>query len=677
MRYKSFILLFLLCCLGNALWGQEQTSARFDFTDFKLENGLRVIVINDTTGHRFSADLVVDYPLVQEGEYAGVSSLVQSLLRTGTKLHTKEEIDSLANASDCNVLAIKRDLLLWAPAENKEAVLSLLAELIQYPTFPETELEKQKEFLRGGLALADNSVAAQSEMLADQLFYGIDHPYGERTSRESLANISQETCLSFHEKYYRPIVSYLVLFGDIQAKEGRFLAEKYFGNWRGQGSMFAAFHNPDPLPESRRLSFVNVPSASSVSVDFGYAIPLRPNSEDVLKVKLLEELVEAKLATTIWNGYGNVVSIVPDKHLGSLRISTNEIPLEMAEMAIADIFDVLSSSREQLVTKQALADAKTSVIDKFLEEKNLFYNQFMKAGRVLSTVRFKLPRNYYNDYLQQINSITSSELLEVAREYLLPGRAHIVVAGDQAIAPSLAQFAGDKKVHYYTQQGVEMEMVEMEAVTENVTAQGVIEKYLSAIGGRERLAAVTDFQMEAEAKLQAETMLMTHFQKNDGMLLVEISIGDLELVKFVSDGKTEGVFRVNTPQEITELDEAKQRSIAGIFPELNYQEKDFQIKLTGTAVLNKKNVHSVEITKPDGRESTHYYDTRTGHLVRTVSYDEGDGVVTDFSDYRTINGVKFPHQIIITGGFIEESLLFQVTTLKVDQGISDDLFKVE
>ncbi len=677
MPCKSFVLFFLLCCLGNALWGQEQPSTDAGFTDFKLENGLRVIVLADTSSHRFSADLVVDYPLVQEGEYKGVSELVQRLLPAGTKMHTEAEIDSLLKALDCRLTSGRAELLLSAPSDNKEGVLALLAELIQQPTFPKPALDKLKEEFNGDLEVADHSIIDQSGNLFNQLSFGTDHPYGERMSKSSVANVTQETCQNFHKKYYRPIVSYLVVSGNIQAKEARFLAEKYFGNWRGQGGMFAAFYNPAPLPESTRLSFVNVPSDEYVSIEVGYAIPLRPSSEDVLKMAVLEQLLEAKLAEATWNEYDDIVTVIPDQHLGVLKVAPGVLLPEMAEDAIKDILAALSVFRNQLVTKEALANAKASLISQAMKNQELLFHQDSKAGRALSIVQFKLPRNYYNDYLQQINNITPSEILEVAREYLLPGRAHIVVAGDQAIAPSLAQFAGDKKVHYYTKQGVEMEMVEMGSVTENVTAQGVIEKYLSAIGGRERLAAITDFQMEAEAKLQAETMIMTRSKKNDEMFFGEFRIGDLELAKIVFDGNNARITRTTIPKEITAEDLEMCRSLAIIFPQLRYQEEGVQLKLTGTAVLNRQNVHSIEVTSPSGRQSTHYYDSRTGYLVRTVGGIDGDGVVTDFSDYRAINGVKFPHQIIMTGGFIEESLLFQVTTLKVNQGISDDLFKVE
>ncbi len=680
MRYVHSIpalcLLLLFCCFAQTLWSQELPFTGVKFTDFKLENGLRVIVLNDTTCQDFSAKLLVDYPLVFEGEYKGVSNLVAQLLSAGTTKHTKAEIDSLLRLSSCTLNATGRELQLHAPLEKREAVLSLLAEIVQQATFPEQELEQLKAALTGIIEASDTSVTAQSTQLANQLFFGADHPYGERMSLENLANVSQEACQNFHKKYYRPVVSYLVLAGNIQAKEARFLVEKYFGNWRVPGAMFAAFYNPAPLPLKTRLSFVNIPSAPSVSLEIGYSIPLRPGSEDELKVALLEQLLEDKLAQASWNPYGDIVSAVADPQVGFFRISPGILPPEMAEEAINDILGTLSNLRNQLVTKQALAATKEKLSSRYSMYQDLLLHKEGRAGKALAIVRFKLARNYYDNYLQRLNDITPADLLEVAREYLLPGRAHIVLAGDQSIAPSLARFAGDGKVHYYTKEGEEIESVDLELATETITAEEVVEKYLAAIGGRERLTAVNDFQQEAEAKIQGQTLSMARIKKNNVMFFGQFRMGDLNILKIIFDGQAARVFQGNRQEEVTEEDLEKFRADAVIFPELKYKGQGYQLKVAGSAVLNNQNVHILDVITPSGKSSSQYFDTSNGFLVRSVTEENAKMLIWDYSDYRAVEGVKFPHQLVLTG-LLEEPLLFRVKSLKLNQAVTDDLFKIE
>jgi predicted Zn-dependent peptidase len=676
MRLYSYVLLLLFCCSGHTLWSQEQVATAVKFTDFKLENGLRVIVLNDTTLQGFSANLLVDYPLVLEGELKGVSTLVGQLLGTGTKLHNKTEIDSLLDLSSCTINAMGQQLQLQGSLEKREAILSLLAEIVQQATFPEEEVERLKAALKRITEATDTSVTTSSNHLSNQLVFGADHPYGERVSIENLVNISSETCQQFYKKYYRPIVSYLVLTGNLQAKEARFLVEKYFGNWRVQGAMFAAFYNPAPLPLKTRLSFVNIPAAPAVGLEIGYSIPLRPGSEDELKVALLKQVLDEKLVRASWNPLGNIVSAVADPYVGVFRVSPSILPPELVEQAIDDILATLSNLRNQLVDQQALVAAKANLTSQYIMYHDLLMHKEGRAGKALSIVRFKLPRNYYDNYLQRLNEITAADLLEVAREYLLPGRAHIVVAGDQAIAPSLTRFAGDGKVHYYTKEGKEIESMDLELATESITAEQVVEKYLVATGGRARLTAVNDLWLEAEAKLHTETMVMTRVKKNNEMFLEQFRIGNLNILKIIFDGQVARVIQGNRQEEVTEEDVEKFRADAVIFPELKYQDQGYQLKVAGSAVLNNQNVHILDVITPSGKSSSQYFDSSNGFLVRSVTEENAKMLIWDYSDYRAVEGVKLPHQLVLTG-LLEEPLLFRVKSLKLNQAITEDLFKIE
>ena len=46
---------------------------------------------------------------------------------------------------------------------------------------------------------------------------------------------------------------------------------------------------------------------------------------------------------------------------------------------------------------------------------------------------------------------------------------------------------------------------------------------------------------------------------------------------------------------------------------------------------------------------------------------------TSFEDYREVGGVKFPHSISISGAMPFE-LNMEITSLKVNEGISDTVF---
>jgi hypothetical protein len=70
-----------------------------------------------------------------------------------------------------------------------------------------------------------------------------------------------------------------------------------------------------------------------------------------------------------------------------------------------------------------------------------------------------------------------------------------------------------------------------------------------------------------------------------------------------------------------------------------------------------------------GSTATYYYDVNTGYKVRTIQSDKPGAPSADFSDYRDVNGVKFPYHIISDEG--EVVLDLTVQDIKVNSGLTD------
>ena len=72
-----------------------------------------------------------------------------------------------------------------------------------------------------------------------------------------------------------------------------------------------------------------------------------------------------------------------------------------------------------------------------------------------------------------------------------------------------------------------------------------------------------------------------------------------------------------------------------------------------------------------------FYDVKTGlkvQSVKTVKGPQGDvQVPTTYSDYKEVNGIKFPHKMGQKMGPMDMS--FEITEIKVNEGVSDEDFK--
>ncbi len=120
---------------------------------FELNNGLKVLVVENHKLPRVSVQLTLDNPPILEGDKAGVSSLTGSLLGNGStsipKDEFNEEVDFLgANISFGSQSAFASSLSKYFPR-----ILELMADAAINPNFTQEEFDKEKDKLITGLKL--------------------------------------------------------------------------------------------------------------------------------------------------------------------------------------------------------------------------------------------------------------------------------------------------------------------------------------------------------------------------------------------------------------------------------------------------------------------------------------------------------------------------------------------
>jgi hypothetical protein len=191
------------------------------------------------------------------------------------------------------------------------------------------------------------------------------------------------------------------------------------------------------------------------------------------------------------------------------------------------------------------------------------------------------------------------------------------------------------------------------------TAEQLLDKYIQASGGAQRLAALTSWvatgtydgyntyhvkvPVEIYAKAPAQRALFAHTQ-----------IGDNSEVFDGRDGWVAGLDRplpLLSLQPGSELDGAKLDAMIGFPGSIKQALSDWKIGFPPTTIEDKL----VNIVQGMGAGKTRvklYFDEKTGLLSRQVRYgDTPIGMVptqVDYSDYRDVAGVKLPYHIVVT-----------------------------
>ena len=182
---------------------------------------------------------------------------------------------------------------------------------------------------------------------------------------------------------------------------------------------------------------------------------------------------------------------------------------------------------------------------------------------------------------------------------------------------------------------------------------------------------------------QTFTIQMTSKAKSPNMSSIEIKVAEMGMVvekAVYNNGKGISTNMQTGKKNLEGKDLAKQKEQSMLDKELKWKELGYAMDLISIEEINGKNAYKVQMTSKDGEVRNVYYDTESNLKVYASSKETGaDGtenqVSQEFSDYKEVNGMKFPHKIAMVNG--EQEMEFVVTKIEVNGKINAAEFKLD
>jgi len=167
--------------------------------------------------------------------------------------------------------------------------------------------------------------------------------------------------------------------------------------------------------------------------------------------------------------------------------------------------------------------------------------------------------------------------LASASVYFLTQNAHIVVIGNQdEVAEKLGRFSADGKVHYYDVYGNKVEM-NKNTVPDGLTAQTVVNEYIKAAGGKDKLMKVNEVYSMSSASMQGMTLSMENYQMGNEKFANKVTMMGNVVQSVTFDG-AKGKMGGMQGEKMIEGEEATaMKGNALIFPELHYDRLDYEL----------------------------------------------------------------------------------------------------
>ncbi len=438
-RWSVACRVMLLCWMCVAAPGH---AADISPTRFITPNGMTVLILE-----QHFLPIVEIHALLKTGsaqdppEKAGLANLVASLLDEGTTTRSSrqlaEQIDFVGGSlgaqgsedfTTASVRILKKDIDLG---------FTLLADILQRPSFPKQEFERVRSQILGEIA-SDNDNPGHVAMKAFNQLVFQNHPYRwpVNGTEDTLGKITLADVQNFYAKEYLPNQVILSIVGDITVEQATALVQTHFGSWKKGAAQPRTVKKPAAI-EKKIVQLIERDLTQSTIV-IGHPGISRMNP-DFYAVTVMNHVLGAggfssRLMDTIRDKQGLAYGITSHYDARSMPGSfwiNLQTRTETTSQAINGVLAEMKTIREAPISDQELAEAKAFLMGSF----PLRLDSTAKLAQVLAQVEFfGLGFDYFSQYPKWIERVTKEDVQRVAKQYLDPQRYAIVVVGNIAKA---------------------------------------------------------------------------------------------------------------------------------------------------------------------------------------------------------------------------------------------------
>ncbi len=408
-----------------------------------MPNGVQLRIVEQHELPLVQVTLTVTGGSRLDGTTTGIATFMAGMLDEGADtrdaLGLQSELAylgaSLSTTADWDRFTVS----LKVPVRSLPAALALMGDVVMRPTFPAEEVRRQRDLRLTGLLQARDQPNALASLAFNQSVFPAGHPYATNPTGDSasVARYDSATVRRFYDGAMRPDRASLFIVGDVKEAEVRTLMTRQFGSWRAVGTATSQPAVPPAAqyPPATRLWLVDKPQAAQSVILIGWP-GVERSSPDYAALTVMNTLLGGSFSSRLnmnlreTKGYsygagsGFTWRAVPGPFSASSSVRTN-----VTDSSLVEIFKEIRGMRDGQVPADELERGKAYVelgIPGSLESTS------QVAGQMAQLATFGLTLDELPRLAAAVRAVTVADVQRVARQYLTPDRAHVVVVGDLA-----------------------------------------------------------------------------------------------------------------------------------------------------------------------------------------------------------------------------------------------------
>jgi zinc protease len=409
----------------------------------RLSNGMELLVVEN-----HGLPLLGLHALCPFGRAAdpagtpGMASLMAAMWDEGTERRSAEQIaDELggigatlsieagADTTSARLFTLKRHL---------DKALDVFADVLRNPAFPAAELERQRAGALGRLTQVRNEPLQLAGIALREILYGPDHPYGQPQygTAAALKSISRADLERFYRGQVRPEHFSLIAVGDTTLQEMTDVLERALGDWKSAAAPAAVRQFPPvPPPKPICMAVIDKPGAAQSVIALSLVGAVR-KSPDYFPLTVMNIALGGQFSSRLNMNLRQDKGYTYGAHSSfdwRVREPGPFVALASVQTAVTApaLTEFLKEFRE-IVGSRPVEGEELALSQKYVARGYAggFETASQFAAQLETLVAFRLPNDYFNTVVPNINAVTAGDVRRVAEKYLALNNLNIVIVGD-------------------------------------------------------------------------------------------------------------------------------------------------------------------------------------------------------------------------------------------------------
>ena len=370
-------------------------------------------------------------------QIAGTGDLTASTMIKSTKNYSQIELSQIleengieitpssnADYFSINVLTTKEQLPL---------TLKLLNEIVNNAKFDEFEIEKAKKNILNGIKSArDIPLNKALEEYKTELFAGSVYSHTSKILEKTIPNIKRQNIINFYKTIFYPKNLVISVNGDVEKDYiVNELANIFNHKNNGTDFVYAKHTNNIPAITTPKTITTHIKDLQTSWIILGWQTSGTNEIKEFATLQVIDAFMGTGMSSRLFRNIRENLGLAYQIGTGfspnvlkggfTMYIGTNPKNIQLAKTSLLKEIQIL---KKEFVGDKELQDAKNQLIGKYLLalETNLD-----KANALALYEATGRGFDFVDNYAKIINSITPSDIMEVANKYFLDNYVESVV----------------------------------------------------------------------------------------------------------------------------------------------------------------------------------------------------------------------------------------------------------